>query len=136
MNTIEHIKDQYLQIHPSVKATPLAAIEQNAFEAFNRMGIPTVRHEEWKYTRISSVFNTSFEFKKQHSLSSADLDSLRLPGYENANEIVFINGIYSANLSTIRSKSLVVLPFSEAIDQGFEKIITQHLGQSSRYNKD
>ncbi|MGZ5191780.1 MAG: Fe-S cluster assembly protein SufD, partial [Flavisolibacter sp.] len=86
MNTIEHIKDQFLQIHPSVKAETLSAIEQNAFDAFNRMGIPTVRHEEWKYTRINSVFNISFEFKKQNTLSSSDLDSLRLPGNENANE--------------------------------------------------
>ena len=26
------------------------------------MGIPTVRHEEWKYTRISSLFNKEYQF--------------------------------------------------------------------------
>lgn len=136
MNTIEHIKDQFSQIHPLVKTETLSAIERNAFDAFSKMGIPTVRHEEWKYTRISSVFNTSLEFKKQHSLSSSDLDDIRLPGYETANEIVFVNGFYSSPLSTIRTESLVVLPFNEAIENGFGKIISQHLGHSSRYNKD
>src|SRR5689334_25168006 len=110
MNTIEHIKDQFLQIHPSVKAESLSAIEQNAFDALNRMGIPTVRHEEWKYTRISSVFNTAFEINKTAALTTADIDALRLPGYENANEIVFVNGSYSASLSTIRSEELEILP--------------------------
>ena len=101
------------------------------------MGIPTVKNEEWKYTRISGLFNKEYEFPLWPvNISEKDLNALRLPGYEQANELFFVNGIFSAALSTIRSSELVVLPLEEAASKEYKDIVTNNLGHSSNYLKD
>jgi Fe-S cluster assembly protein SufD len=116
----------------------LTPIEQNAFDAFSKMGIPTVKHEEWKYTRVSSLFNKEYVFgaASPATLSANEIDAVRLPGNENANELVFINGSYSAQLSTIRSTALKLVSLEEAAQNEYSEIVSKHLGHSSKYAKD
>jgi len=139
MNTIENIKDRFHQLQSNNGCSQLTPIEQNAFDAFSKLGIPTVKHEEWKYTRISTLFNKEFEFipaNQTISLSGKDVDAVRLPDHEEANELVFVNGLYSASLSIIRSASLVVLPLEKASKNEYSEIISKHLGHSGKYVKD
>lgn len=139
MNIIETIKERYQSSRTETGSQLLAPIEQNAFEAFNRLGIPTTRHEEWKYTRVGSLFNKEYEFasgKSQTALTSSDLDAFRLPGYEEANELVFVNGLYSDSLSVIRSAELIVLSLEDASRGEYSEIVSKHLGHSSNYIKD
>ena len=139
MNTIDNIKEQYQQLQSANGSSALTSIEQNAFNTFSKMGIPTVRHEEWKYTRISSLFNKDFAFAPGQittSFTSADLSPFRLPGCENANEIVFVNGVYSEELSRVVSPSLLVMPLEDASKNEFKEIVATHLGHSSNYIKD
>ena len=139
MNTIEYFKEKFDRLQSANKDSGLAAIRQNAFDAFNKMGIP-VRHEEWKYTRISSLFNKEYNFSVTPiatSVSLNDLNTVRLPGHEQANELVFVNGIFSFTLSTIRSSNeLMVMPLEEASKSEYKDIISKHLGHSSKYLKD
>ena len=115
MNTIDNIKERYNSLQSGNNGR-LKQLEQNAFEAFTRMGIPTAKHEEWKYTRIGSVFNKEFAIKPASTaVTIKDIEGVRLPGHEDANELVFVNGFYSAELSTIRSKELVVQSHSVGV---------------------
>ena len=101
MNTIEYFKEHFDQLQEENSDSGLRSIRQKAFDSFTRMGIP-VRHEEWKYTRISSLFNKDFAFAPGQittGFSARDLAPFRLPGCEEANEIVFVNGVYSEELS-------------------------------------
>jgi len=50
--------------------------------------------------------------------------------------LVFINGLYSNELSTIRSENLTVISLAEATKNVYREIVLQHLGHSSRYIKD
>ena len=139
MNTIENIKERFHKAQSGNGSSQLKRIEQNAFEAFDRWGIPTVRHEEWKYTRISGLFNKPFAFvhvEDAPSISKNDLDAVRLAGHETANELVFVNGIYSASLSNILSGELIVLPLEDAAENEYKNVVAQHLGHSSNYLKD
>ncbi|MGZ3846664.1 MAG: Fe-S cluster assembly protein SufD [Flavisolibacter sp.] len=139
MNTIEIIKERYQQLQLNNGTSPLTSIEQNAFNTFNTLGVPTNRNEEWKYTRIGSVFNKPYAFNPESlssSISQKDLDSVRFPGYEEANELVFVNGLYSPELSTIRSGNLTVLSLDEATRNQYRELVLQHLGHSSKYIKD
>ena len=136
MNTIDNIKERFNELQSGSNGK-LKSLEQNAFEAFNRMGIPTAKHEEWKYTRIGSVFNKEFELKPGGTeVTLKDIEAVRLPGHEEANELLFINGIYSPEFSTIRSKELVVQSIQEAVVNEYAGIVAKHLGHSSRYAKD
>lgn len=139
MNTIENIKEQYhaLQsISEDGSAGALLPIEQQAFDNFNKLGIPTSRNEEWKYTRIAAVFNKEFSISPSQPISVEEIDTVRLPGHEEANELVFVNGVFMDAFSTLRSASLIVLPMQQAIEGEYKEIITRHLGHSGKYIRD
>lgn len=139
MNTIEYFKEHFDQFQEENSGSGLRSVRQKAFDSFARLGIPE-RHEEWKYTRISGLFNKEYQFPVNPvttSLSQQDFDAVRLPGHEKANELVFVNGIFSFPLSNIRSlKQLVVMPLEEAATSEYNDIISKHLGHSSWYLKD
>src|SRR5688572_1937202 len=139
MTTIDSIKNRLQQLQVNGSNGKLTTVQQQALETFNRMGIPTGRHEEWKYTRIGSIFNKPYAFPEKSistSLTAKELDEFRLPGYEDANELVFVNGMYDAALSTIRSAALVVFPLEVAATNEYKEVVTKHLAHSNRYVKD
>jgi len=138
MNTIDYIREQYQRQRSLAPAGagPLEPVEQQAFEAFNRMGVPTSKNEEWKYTRIASVFNKEYTFAPAGQLSVADIDALRLPGHEEANELVFINGVFVQSLSNIRSSSLVLMSLQTASESEFADVVARNIGHSAKYIKD
>jgi Fe-S cluster assembly protein SufD len=136
---IETIKERYRQLQSRNGNSAITLIEQNAFNAFNTLGIPTVRNEEWKYTRIGGLFNKEYVLapeKKNVTLTASDLKAVRLPGFEMANELVFVNGSYSASLSVVRSSALVIQPLEEAARNEHKEIVSKHLGHSAKYVKD
>lgn len=139
MNTTEYFKEHFDQLQSGNGVSGLGAIRQDAFNAFSKMGIPTARHEEWKYTRISGLFNKEYQFPVSPVttlLSVKDLDAIRLPGHDKANELIFVNGLFSFPLSVIRSAGLVVLPLEDAAKNEYKDIVSKHLGHSSQYLKD
>lgn len=117
----------------------LQALSKKGIELFNQQGIPTVKHEEWKYTRMSGVLNKDFSYANDlTAVTAKDVDEFRLPGNKEANELVFINGIYHAELSNIRSSKdeLIILPLSEAVNGEYKTIIDNNLGHSANYHTD
>ena len=139
MNTVDYFKERFDQLRSTNGNTALGTVRRDAFDRFSKMGIPTVKHEEWKYTRIGGLFNKEYQYAVNPiitSLSAADINSVRLPGYEQANELVFVNGVFSLPLSVIRSAELVVLPLEEAAKNEFKEIVSKHFGHSSNYLKD
>src|SRR5215510_15137968 len=124
MNNLEYIKQHFEQIQSADATSGLQAIRKKAFDSFNRLGIP-VKHEEWKYTRISPLFNKEYKLNQgTTSVSSKELEEFRLPGHEQATELVFVNGIFSSSLSTIRSRQLVVMPLEEAAKSEHNEIVS------------
>ncbi len=139
MSTIDKIIEQYNVIQAAGNGKLLGHVEQKAFENFNKLGIPGKKHEEWKYTPIQSVFNHEFEFDSLDSFASVsqeEFQPFRLPGYEDANELVFVNGIFAESLSSIRSENLLVMPLEQAMQKGYAEIINNNLGYSNRYIND
>jgi len=133
MDTTTYIKEQFEQLQSTDSGSGLSAKRQDAFAAFSTMGIPTTRHEEWKYTRIGGFFNKSFEIGASKQI---DIDAYRLPGHEVANELVFVNGQYAADLSTIRSAELNVVALEDALKNEYAEIVNKHFNHSAQYLKD
>lgn len=139
MNILEYFKGHFDELQQKEKNSGLHAVREAAFDAFNRQGLPSAKHEEWKYTRIANLFNKEFEFpvnKEAALLSAEDLASVRLPGHEAANELVFVNGLYVPGLSTVRSSELTVQPLGEAAAGEHAGIVVENLGQSGKYLND
>jgi Fe-S cluster assembly protein SufD len=139
MNTIEYIKQRFDQLQSENGSNGLGSLRQSAFNNFSRMGIPSAKHEEWKYTRIGGLFNKEYHLPSNKiipGISSAEIDAFRLPGFENANELVFVNGIFSQELSKVISEELNVLLLEEASKNQWKEIVATNLGHSSNYLKD
>lgn len=136
MSTTDYFKEKFDQLQGEDHSSGLQAIRKKGFDSFTRFGIP-VKHEEWKYTRISSLFNKEYKLNDQTtSVSSKELDDVRLPGHEESNELVFINGIFSSALSSIRSAQLLVMPLEDAAKSEHREFISKQLGHSAKYQKD
>ncbi|MEJ7769232.1 MAG: SufD family Fe-S cluster assembly protein, partial [Chitinophagaceae bacterium] len=137
MDTLNFFKEHFDHLQFKDANSGLDAIRKRAFQQFNEKGIPAGRNEEWKYTRIGGLFNKEYDFfLNAGELTPEELDDIRLPGYEQANELVFINGVFAPSLSVVRSKELVAMRLEEAAHSEFKEIVATHLGHSSSYLKD
>jgi Fe-S cluster assembly protein SufD len=139
MNTIGYFKERFDLLQATNPANGLTNIRDKAFADFSKMGIPTGKHEEWKYTRVGSLFNKEYKFdvnKQDVSLNPEAIDSVRLPGHRQANELVFVNGKISFSLSKIISAGLTIIPLEEAAGNEYRNIVSEHLGHSANYLKD
>src|ERR1700733_11577116 len=140
MNSIALLKDQFKQAPTNGREGKLHDIRQDAFDIFTRLGIPTAKQEDWKYTRVSGLFNKEYQSGSKatpSTLSGKDIfQEGILPAHEDANTIVFINGLFSTALSVIRSSQLEVMPLEVAANGIYKDLIDAHLGRSSQYIKD
>ncbi|MBE7175298.1 MAG: Fe-S cluster assembly protein SufD [Mucilaginibacter polytrichastri] len=117
----------------------LEEIRRNAVADFERLGFPSTRDEEWKYTRVATLFNEPLSPGIHHTDAShiKIQGENSLPGHENANVLVFINGVFTPDFSVIRSAGLNVLPLDEAYAQPeFRPVIAQNFGHAAGYVKD
>lgn len=133
---LTYIKDSFEQLKTKEPQGPLARLRLQGFEAFEQTGLPTWRNEEWKYTSISRLFDNPDYLAAdipEAQPESAIVDAVRLPGHQQANELVFVNGRFSPMLSTIRSpkSQLTVLPLEEAAQGIYKELVRKHLGKSS-----
>lgn len=134
--TTDYLKEQLHQAEAG--RDELSVIRAKAIADFERMGIPGVRNEEWKYTRISSVFNKEYHIGTTAAeLDDAILSTLQLPGHDEANVLFFINGVYSEEHSLIRSEALQVMPLETAAESAvYSSFVTRYLNHSAAYLED
>ncbi len=78
----------------------LAELRARALAAHREQGVPTPKHEEWKYTPLKPLLGVDFRPAAPHDLPAESLDSLVLPGDLR---IVFVNGNFAPALSRLPS---------------------------------
>lgn len=79
-----------------------------AFGIFDKLGIPSTKNEEWKYTNLKNIAEK--EFKIESSLKNiSDFYSKLSIQNITSNRLVFVNGIYSETLSNIIEKDKTIL---------------------------
>jgi Fe-S cluster assembly protein SufD len=108
-------------------------IRQQALERFDKLGFPTIRHEEWKYSNVKNLVSQAFDFNAVTNFSAKDLEEMPIPNLEG-NILYFINGIYNAELSVIVSpdSELQILTFAEAAKTQPE-LVEQYFNKYSDY---
>ena len=119
-------------------STQLGAFHAENWNNFSAWGLPAIKHEEWKYTRIKNVFNDKMIVNNASGLDAAGVQQYFLPGQLAKNAIVFINGVYSSSLSSIAetNETLVVKSLATAADDEDAEFVKTNLGHSQRYHQD
>ncbi|MCB9230560.1 MAG: Fe-S cluster assembly protein SufD [Bacteroidia bacterium] len=107
-------------------------LRKEAMAEFAKIGFPTTRHEEWKYTSVAPLLQSEFAqafFPQSHGLTRADLNPYLIPGLE-ANLLVFVNGFFQPALSEIKEKGNVIQAggLKKALENG-EPSLNRHFGK-------
>lgn len=93
---------------------PLLPWRTSQLDAFQKAGFPTRQNELWKYTDLSTLSSTKFEWPKK-SIASTDIPE----AIEGMSRVVFIDGTYSTEHSNITTQDgLVITTINDAINQG------------------
>ncbi len=80
----------------------LKPIRQAAMDRFGELGFPTKRMEAWKFTNVAPIASTRF-VPARFELSAEIESKLRVSPYADlgCSRLVFLNGTYSAQLSSL-----------------------------------
>ena len=128
MNWIENINPSMLDQFTD-SADRAAQLEQ-----FKTVGIPTRTNEEWKYTNLKKFVNTDWNFE----VSATESDVI-VPEKisENALQFVFVNGLFSAELSDAFPSSITMsnLANTSNLPETFGKIAVKEGDSTLALNK-
>ncbi len=91
----------------------LKEIRGNAWSRFAELGIPTTRHEEWKYFNLAAL--STGRFHLPGTIELADVKELQIYLSPEDVNIVFVNGVFSQKLSSMGQlpKGIEIVRLSE-----------------------
>lgn len=115
------------------KTTEFHQLRKSAISNFQELSFPTQKDEEWKYTNISSLLKHNFLPAKSKEIVSSEIINQFLFDRLEHSLLVFVNGIYSPELSRITDlpKGVQVGSIAEAIKNN-NPLIKKHLGNYSK----
>ncbi len=127
--------DSLLRGQPPLPASPSAWFNELRAEAVDRVGVltvPTTRDEEWRFTDISPLTKLSFQpVRTAISLQAADVERFYLA--EAATRLVFVDGVYAPQLSSMATDGGVVVANLPASVAAHAAAIEPHLGRHAAF---
>ena len=101
-------------------AGKLAEIRRQAFEAYERAGLPHRRIEDWKYTDLRALMREVLPLAPAPdaaALSRADT-ALKLQSIDGARRLVLVDGVFAPKLSDIGNaeKGLTIRALRDVLD--------------------
>jgi len=106
---------------------------RKAIDAFEVLGFPTVKNEEWKYTNlskfISEEWNRSEAIINETEKLSIAIDNI-IPKSIESHRLVFCNGQFRNDLSSINPEdnSFIISSFSEALKNN-KALVNEYFGK-------
>jgi len=113
----------------------LQSLRQEAFARFSETGFPTTHDEDWRFTNVAAVANTAFELAGRETASWEQLEPFGASQF--ASHLVFINGLFSQELSTVAALPKGVTVGSLATQlKNDPAYVEQHLGRYLNSQRD
>ena len=115
------------------KASEFHKLRKNAINKFNELSFPTQKDEEWKYTNISPLLKYNFSpVITKKKVSSEKINKFLFDKMEHS-LLVFVNGIYSSELSNLIEipESVIVGSLSEELKKN-NPVIKKHFGNYAK----
>ena len=144
MTTVMEVKDRYAERFAELAEGAGASgadwfmpIRREALASFARLGFPTKRDEDWKFTNVTPISSTDFALANGASgVDAADLEGFRLSGVESS-RVVFVNGRHSPDLSTLltQEQGVIVGSLADALVEERE-LVERHLSRYADYRTD
>lgn len=98
-------------------------VRQEGLSALAQLELPTTREEYWKYTRVAKWVN-----KKYRSPKTQNPESLPELSLNHSAKLVFVNGIFHAELSSLSTGEFFATPLSKAkVD--YPELVDEYIGK-------
>lgn len=105
---------------------PVHKIRKKAIHAFQELGLPGRKNEEYKYTNLNKILQKNFDFTAPSKEGEIDAEAIqsRISPEMDANILVFINGVFSSEHSSIVSPEdqLMIKDFKKASEENKEEL--------------
>ena len=141
MITATQAPEKYLEIfdhfsnRAAVQPSWLQSLRQEAFARFSETGFPTTHDEDWRFTNVAAMANTAFELAGPETASREQLEPFGASQF--ASHLVFINGLFSQELSTVAALPKGVTVGSLAAQLKNDPAhVEQHLGRYLNTQRD
>ena len=121
---------KFEQSRASNEQTWLRELRRSALDTFQRLGFPTTHDEEWRFTSVAPIVRVPFKLATAAKApSAAELGSFSFGSWSGI-QLVFVNGIYSAKLSskTGQPNGLFAGSLSDALEKHSD-LLQAHLGR-------
>jgi len=107
-------------------------LSEQAFAEFEKLGLPTTKHEEWRYTNLKKIDEKDFQINVRSESVNTFFESLPIKNIA-ANKLVFVNGNFSIELSDIieKDKSIIISNIFSAREK-HEELFYKHFGKYAK----
>ncbi len=129
MDFAENIQSEFALLEKETGNLPAFELRKKALAAFEQLGIPTTKHEEWKYTNIKTKLSKEFVLTPVESQVSAVVKNYiaSLPPYSF--RIIFLNGIFHPELSIVPDLKGVTVSNLRDAHAANSTLLEKHLGK-------
>ena len=106
------------QSWPALQTNQLSVLRQKAFQQFRRLGFPSIKTEDWKYTNLTRFLKEDFDIghgeESIEPVHESFITNAKIPSLD-CYTIVLLNGKYNPNFSdTIPAEKIKLLPIGDA----------------------
>ncbi len=98
--------------------TPVHRVRQEAFKTFEKMGFPSKRDEEWKYTNLKPILKHDYRIfhHGEHGIDYKDVKRYFLNDVDTY-KLVFVDGAFSSWLSETTHEKFDICTFSAMLNR-------------------
>ena len=101
---VDHFTQEFEKHSPAGEM--FSSQRRSALDLLRKSGFPTKRNEHWKYTDVRPILKRNFQISENDSgsINSNIIDAIKFQDLD-CDIVVFSNGRYSAELSTIQEST-------------------------------
>ncbi len=136
-NAVEPIVKQFGAVEAAAQPKWLVPVRKAGLASFADQGFPTLSDEDWRFTNVAPIAQLPFQLAREIAVNGAETKLLDEAVFTklSGNRLVFVNGFFSAKLSTLKSVPGGVRIESLAATLAKDSaLIEKHLGQYARTN--
>jgi Fe-S cluster assembly protein SufD len=113
----------------------LRELRREAFARFCEVGFPTTHDEDWQFTSVSAISDTTFRMMRESGISAEQLTQWRVEGA--GCQLVFVNGHFAPGLSLVNKLAggIQVTGLAQELSRN-SGLIEQHLGHYVDQHRD
>lgn len=128
---VKHYVETFEQRQDALAGDAFARQRETGIRLLQEQGFPTRRQENWKYTDVRPILKQAYApaAKETASVTAADIEQMRFRSL-NCHELVFVNGVYAAGLSSIGDlpEGTIVRDLASASKE-YADLINEHVSQ-------